>query len=201
MRLFTAIEIPAGVKDNLRALLERLRPLAKLNWTREDNLHITTKFIGEWPEARLDDLKRAIAGVGSRGSLRGSGRPIGVSIRGTGWFPNARHPRVLWAGVMAGEDLRQLAHATEDAVAAIGVPKEDRQYSPHLTLARIRADVPPEDLRKVEVLRKALDSPDAASEPAEFGSFRATGFYLYLSAAGEYTKLAEFQLTGDLGCS
>ncbi len=192
MRLFTAIEISPGVKDdvgndvknNLRALLDRLRPtasLVKLSWTRLDNLHITTKFIGEWPEDRLEDMQRALLSIGSPGAIQ-------VGISGLGWFPNARNARVLWAGVNAGKELRQLAQATDAAVHAIGVVRENRDYAPHLTLARIRDRMPPDALSK---LRSVIDSLG----PAEFGSFRATEFHLYLSAAGKYTKLAQFGLT------
>jgi 2'-5' RNA ligase len=184
MRLFTAIEISDEVKNNLRILLERLRPaakLAKLSWTRVDNLHITTKFIGEWPEDRFEDMKRALSSVGSPGAI-----PVRVS--GIGWFPNARNPRVLWAGVHAEEPLKSLASATDAAVHAIGVAREDREYSPHLTLARIRDRTP---LHALDTLRSAIDSLG----PAEFGSFPATEFHLYLSAAGKYTKLAQFGLT------
>jgi 2'-5' RNA ligase len=189
MRLFTAIESSDEVKNNLRILLDRLRPaaeLAKLSWTRLDNLHITTKFIGEWPEDRLEDMKRALLSVGSPGAIQVRG-PIQVRIGGIGWFPNARNPRVLWAGVKAGDELRQLAEATDAAVHAIGVAREDRDYSPHLTLARIRDRVPSEALGNLRTLIDSLG-------PAEFGSFCATEFHLYLSAAGKYTKLADFAL-------
>jgi RNA 2',3'-cyclic 3'-phosphodiesterase len=184
MRLFTAIEISDEVKNNLRALLDRLRPaanLTKLSWTPLDNLHITTKFMGEWREDRLEDVKLTLAGVRSPGAIQ-------VRIAGIGWFPNTRHPRVLWVGVNAGEELRQLARATEAALHAIGVPREDREYSPHLTLARIRDRMP---LQALDGLGSAIDSLG----PAGFGSFLATEFHLYLSVAGKYTKLAQFGLT------
>ena len=178
MRLFTAIDIPADVKAALATLLDRLRPLAKLSWIPVEKLHITTKFIGEWPEDRLEDMKHALAGVGSPGAIQ-------VCISGIGWFPNARNPRVLWAGVHADESLKSLASATDAVVNAIGVAREDREYSPHLTLARIR------ERAALGALRTAIDSLG----PAEFGSFLATEFHLYLSAAGKYTKLAQFGLT------
>jgi 2'-5' RNA ligase len=177
MRLFAAIDIPVGVKDKLRALTERLRPLASINWSPVDNLHLTTKFIGEWPEARLTDIKTALSTVRSPGE-------IDIAVGGLGWFPNARNPRVFWAGVSAGESLAKLARSTEEAVAKIGVPVEDRAYSPHFTLARIRDRVP------LDALRKAT----ANLESESFGSFRANAFYLYLSAGGKYTKLAEYPL-------
>ena len=176
MRLFTAIDIPDDVCARLRALLAKLRPSAKIAWSPAENLHVTTKFIGEWPEDRLQEMKNVIKGAGSPGAVQ-------IALRGLGWFPNDRHPRVLWAGIESGPELATLARATEDAVAALGVPNEDRKFSPHLTLARIRERVP------LDALRRAVEV-----EPADFGSFTATSFYLYLSKAGRYTKLAEFVL-------
>ena len=131
MRLFTAIDIPTDVKDHILALLNRLRPLAKISWSPVENLHITTKFIGEWPDPRLDEIKRALSAVSPAAAFD-------IEVRGLGWFPNPRHPRVFWVGVDGGQPLRALAHATEQAVAALGVPVEQRPYSPHLTLARIK---------------------------------------------------------------
>jgi 2'-5' RNA ligase len=177
MRLFTAIDISREVRDNLRALLNRLRPAADLRWSPVENLHITTKFIGEWPEARLDEMKRTLASVPSPG-------PFDIAVGRLGWFPNTKRPRVFWAGVEAAESLRALARATDLATANAGVPSEPRSYSPHLTLARIR------DNAKVDALLKAVGA--LASD--DFGSFRATSFFLYLSAGGKYTKLAEFPL-------
>ena len=161
-------------------MLDRLKPLAKLNWIPLEKLHITTKFIGEWPEARLDEMKRALAAAATGGAIE-------IAIRGIGWFPDDRHPRVLWAGIAAGPGLAALARATADAAAAIGVEKEDRPYSPHLTLARIRERTP------LDALKRALAS-FAAPAAADFGAFRAQNFYLYLSQGGRYTKLAEFAL-------
>jgi RNA 2',3'-cyclic 3'-phosphodiesterase len=175
VRLFTAIDIPDGVRENLQALIDHLRPSAGINWSRVDNLHITTKFVGEWPEVKLDQMKQALAAVKPAGAVE-------IAIRGIGWFPDARNPRVLWAGVEGGEKLAQLASVTEAALCELGVEKDDRVYSPHLTLARIRERVP------VEKLRGAI----GALPCTDFGSFRAAAFYLYLSAGGRYTRLAEF---------
>jgi 2'-5' RNA ligase len=180
MRLFTAIDIPEDMMEGLRALLKRLKPLAKLSWSHVENLHITTKFIGEWPPERLDEMKRALAATRVPG-------PIEIAVRGLGWFPNERRPRVFWAGIEGGDPLRSLAHATEQAVAQLGVPVEERAYSPHLTLARIREAVP------LDALRKALEA--LPSECGfDFGSFQAPSFFLYLSANGKYTQLARFPI-------
>jgi 2'-5' RNA ligase len=163
LRLFTAIDIPADVKAALATLLDQLRPLAELKWIPLEKLHITTKFIGEWPdkpEARLDELKRALAAVKAPA-------PVDIVIRGLG-----RLPRVLYAAVEPNAALTALAAATERAV---GVPSEKRAYRPHITLARSRKRVPRIDF-----------------EQSTIGSFRASSFALYLSAGGKYTKLQEF---------
>ena len=180
MRLFVAIDIPAEIKDALRCFVSRLRPTATIGWIPVDNLHITTKFIGETPEPRLDEIKRTLTAVPVNGA-------IDIAVKGLGWFPNPRRPRVFWAGVGGGEPLRALARATEQAVAALGVPIEERVYSPHLTLARIREAVP------LDHLHQTIESFPAGCG-FDFGSFSATQFFLYLSAGGKYTQLAGFPL-------
>jgi 2'-5' RNA ligase len=178
MRLFAAIDIPEHVKHKLHTLVERLRPTAKISWSPVENLHVTTKFIGEWPEERLEEMKRTLASVGSPGAMQ-------ISVRGIGWFPSARDPRIFWAGVEGGEGLNMLAHATEEAVFALGVPREERKFSPHLTLARIR------DRVDLGPLHKAMEQ----AGPYDFGDFLVPAFYLYLSHGGRYTKLADYSLT------
>ena len=179
MRLFTAIDISPEVKATLATLLDRLRPLAKLGWIPVEKLHITTKFIGEWPEERLDELKRALAAVVSP--------VVEVAIRGVGWLPNPRSARTLYAGVEASDALTALADVTERAAAGVGVLAEDRIFRPHLTLARTRKRVP------LGALKHAL----AEIEHSAIGSYRASSFVLYLSTGGKYTKLQEFQLTNS----
>jgi 2'-5' RNA ligase len=181
MRLFTAIDLPREMLEKLGEFLARLRPLAKLRWTATENLHITTKFIGEWPEARIEEMKTVLGGVNQMS-------PIDISVRGVGWFPSLRRPHTFWAGVtgLPSRDHRErdsrlssLAHATEQAVATLGVPAEERAYSPHLTLARVKENV-------------RLDAVIAAAGDPDFGTFQASSFFLYLSLNGKYSKLAEF---------
>jgi 2'-5' RNA ligase len=181
MRLFTAIDISDEIREALSYFVKRLKPLAKINWSPVDNLHITTKFIGEWPEIRLQEMTAALATVPKSG-------PIEVTVRGVGWFPNERRPRVFWAGVDGGEPLKALAKATEQTVRRLGVPVEEREFSPHLTLARIR------DAVSLDPLRQAIHALPANCG-FDFGSFQANEFVLYLSSNGKYTKLATFPLS------
>jgi 2'-5' RNA ligase len=192
MRLFTAIDLPAEVKQHLAELIDRLRPTAPWRWSPVENLHITTKFIGEWPEARLAEMKDVLRVV--------KAAPIDIDVRALGWFPNAKRPRVFWAGVEGGEPLRALARETEAAVAKLGVAVEPREYTPHLTLARVVGQV--SNLQRVfnppgGFIRKptsGLKTRCRIQSCPTFGCFRAADFHLYLSTAGRYTKLETFPL-------
>lgn len=181
MRLFTGFDLPAEVVGNLERLVGELRPQARIQWSPPRNLHITTRFIGEWPEAGLDELKAALGGLPSF-------PPVQIRVRGLGFFPNPHHPRVFWAGVDAPPEPAALAAATDRALAGLGLAPEQRPFSPHLTLARIKEPVP------MQPLREAI----AALPSVEFGGFTADRFWLYhsrLAPGGSvYTKLAEFSL-------
>jgi RNA 2',3'-cyclic 3'-phosphodiesterase len=184
MRLFTGIDLPEREKSSLDALLAQLRPLAPLRWSPAANLHITTKFIGEWPEARLDELGAVLSGVPNSG-------PIAIDVSGLGWFPNPHQPRIFWASVKAPPELGALAAATEGELKRkLGIAAEEgRPYRAHLTLARLGSSTTAADLG---VLRRAV----AALPSTGFGSFEAAAFHLYLSEAGRYTKLASYPLLG-----
>ncbi|MBV8832862.1 MAG: RNA 2',3'-cyclic phosphodiesterase [Acidobacteriaceae bacterium] len=181
MRLFTAIELPPHILIRLERLLVALRPEALIRWSPLDNLHITIKFIGQWPGARLTELTSCLRTVVIDA-------PFEIEIKGLGWFPNERAPRVLWAGVQAGDDLTELVQRTEACLEPLGIKKEDRPFSPHLTLARIKSPVPLARLRK-----KVADL-----QPAAIGTFSVPSFTLYLSEPGTngsvYQKLQEFKL-------
>ncbi|MCX6621381.1 MAG: RNA 2',3'-cyclic phosphodiesterase [Acidobacteria bacterium] len=182
MRLFVGLDIPEDITGTLDRLVNQLRPAAKVNWSRPANLHITTKFIGEWPPERLGEMKQALAAVPRLSA-------IDIEVRALGWFPNPHHPKVFFAAIHASPLLARLASETEKAAATLGVPTENRPYSPHLTLARIKTPV---DLSAVRQAVAALPS-------LEFGRFTADRFFLYLSELRPpgpvYSKLAGFPLT------
>ena len=178
MRLFTGIDLPSEIVNNLEHVLKKLRPAGRIQWSPLENLHITTKFIGQWPDEGLAELQSALAAVESRPA-------IPVHVRRVGFFPNPHSPRVFWCGVEA-PGLDELAAATDEATSRLGIPGEQRAFSPHLTLARIRERL------DLQPLREAI----AALSTLDFGSFQSDRFFLYLSKPGRagsvYTKLAEF---------
>jgi 2'-5' RNA ligase len=179
MRLFVAIDLSPEAVGNLEDLLRRLQPAFQINWIPPANLHITTKFIGEWPDDRLPELTAALGTLPSRA-------PISIAVEKLGFFPNPHAPRVFWAGVHADEGLTQLARDTETALAPLGIAKEDRPFSPHLTLARIKTPG-----KQIALLQAVAKLPSL-----DFGNFVADRFYLYRSKTAPtgsvYTKLAEF---------
>jgi 2'-5' RNA ligase len=178
MRLFTALDLPGDVVSKLDELLARLRPTAPIQWSTAANLHITIKFIGAWPEDRLEELKTSLAGLPAH-------NPISVHIRDLGAFFNPNKPRIFWCGVDA-PGLAELVADTETVMAGLGIAKEERDYSPHLTLARIKEGFDLTALRTAVVAESTLD----------FGRFEARSFFLYQSQSkprgSVYTKLAEF---------
>lgn len=168
MRLFTAVDLPAAIVERLDRFQQSLKPLAKINWSPVSNLHITTKFLGEVAEDQLDALKRALAALPKRDAI-----PIGV--RGVGFFP-----RVFWVGVDAPA-LTALHADTDAAVSDFGAAREERAYHPHVTLARIRQE------HTAPFGHGSVPMP----ADAEFGDFTTDRQFLYLSRAGQYTKLSE----------
>jgi len=189
MRLFTAIDIPPDVLLRLERLVSLLRPEALIKWSPLDNFHITTKFIGEWQEWRIEELHEALLDAVPR-------PPFEVELRNLGWFPNERSPRVLWAGVYGGERLSELARDTEEALVKLGIDRETREFSPHLTLARIKNPVPLRGLRqrvaelhntaigRFEVSRFALFRSDPGSNSSIYRKLREYKFESALAVAG-----------------
>jgi 2'-5' RNA ligase len=186
MRLFVALEIPAAVRDNLATLIDELRaedaPSAKnkTRWVRPENLHVTLKFIGQVDVGKLDAIRAALAKVRS-------GREVELRFRGLGFFPNDTRPRVLWAGVNASPNLAPLAGEIDARMEKLGIPRETRDFAPHLTLARFDPPGTSEKLRAAA--QKSL--------AREFGTLRAGEFHLIESktrpTGAEYTRLSSFE--------
>src|SRR5713101_6749295 len=187
MRLFVALEIPSAVRENIAALLQSLRAVSpQTRWARPENLHVTLKFIGEVPETKLGAIRSALAAARSD-------QPVTLDFRGLGFFPNDKHPRVFWAGIEASPNLKTLAADIDKATEKLGIPREQRPFSPHLTLARIE---PP---RLPEKLRAAIQENAAR----DFGSLRSGQFHLIESklkpSGAEYTTVESFPFAAAEG--
>src|ERR1700737_1871671 len=180
MRLFVALEIPSAGRENLAVLLKTLRAVSpQTRWVRPENLHVTLKFIGEVPETKLAAIRSALAGARSD-------QPVTLDFRGLGFFPNDKHPRVFWAGIEASPNLKTLAADIDKGTEELGIPREQRPFSPHLTLARFEPPGLPEKLRSAIQENAARD----------FGPLRTSQFQLIESklkpSGAEYTTLESF---------
>lgn len=126
--------VPEAVR---RALWRDTAPLRAsalpVRWVREDAVHLTIKFLGEQPAGRESEIAAALAPVAARA------RPFGLSVNGLGAFPDARRPRVLWAGLEPVPALELLQHDVELTLAQLGFESEARPFHPHLTLGRVKS--------------------------------------------------------------
>lgn len=127
-----AVELDPGTIAALNRVVHQLRgQLNDVRWTRPDRLHLTLKFIGEIDNRLLPQLCTSV-----RDACLGVA-PFRLGIAGLGAFPKDKAPRVLWAGISEGaEQLRELAERLEMHLAELGIPRESRLYTPHLTLGR-----------------------------------------------------------------
>jgi len=185
MRLFVALDIPEDIRHALAATIRTLRAACPdARWARTDGLHVTLKFIGDISGEKLEAIKSALASVRAAA-------PSTLQFRGVGFFPDMRHPRVLWAGIEAGPELAALARDVENSLAPLGIARETRAFSPHLTLARF------DRARGLAALHDAIE----AAGPLEFGATSAKEFHLYQSVlkrgGAEYTRLATFSFAGS----
>jgi RNA 2',3'-cyclic 3'-phosphodiesterase len=191
MRLFVALDLPESARANLSQMVARLKSEhaksggQKVRWSRPEGMHITLKFIGHVDPAKLGSIRTALATVHSR-------EPVEMNIRGVGFFPNERQPRVAWCGVEASSNLAQLAADTGRSLESLGILPESRPYVPHLTLARFSS---PNGLERLITAASDLKS-------YEFGSASESEFHLYESvlkpSGSEYKRLASFNFVDKL---
>lgn len=183
MRLFVAMDLSETVRGGIVQFCDKLRcayPAAR--WVRPESMHVTLKFIGETAEGRVDATRDALRTVHSSA-------PVDMTFRKVGFFPNERRPRVFWVGIEASPNLTEIAHETESTLERIGIPRESREFKPHLTLARF------DQARGLDKLHAAIKE----GGEAQFGSVRTSEMHLYKSdlerGGAKYTRLETFALS------
>lgn len=146
VRTFIAIDPGDDIRDHLLSVQRKLaREVPDVKWVEEANLHLTLLFLGEVRDRDLPGICRAVDQVAARTP------PFSLEVAGIGCFPNPRRPRVVWAGIGAGTaELVALHDALEQPLFDIGCyRREERQYSPHVTLGRSKSDEPGEQLARI----------------------------------------------------
>jgi 2'-5' RNA ligase len=199
MRIFIGIDLDPEVRVRIARFLEGVQGFAPdARWVRPESRHITLKFIGEQKSEQVDAITERLRRIEDSAFEI---RAFEVHFGGYGFFPTAKAPRVFWIGIQAGAQLAELAKSVDIATAELGIPREDRPYSPHLTLARGGGRSGSPKWRKGDgpnaafaVLEKRL----AAMGEVEFGTMMVHEFILYqsqLSPGGsKYTMLQRFAL-------
>lgn len=189
MRCFVAVDVPAEVRARVAELIGRVRqaaPRADVRWSSVETLHVTLKFLGEVPDARVGHVERALARVASGHA------PLALEAGGAGGFPSASRPRVVYVGILGqATELARLAGAVDGALETLGFPRERRAFRAHLTVGRVRSP------RGAEGLAGAL----RAEAGATAGAWTAAEVVLYRSrlhpTGAVHDVVARFALAGS----
>jgi 2'-5' RNA ligase len=194
MRIFVALDLDPAIRERIHKFVEEISTMAPdARWISAESLHVTLKFIGEQPDAAVSQIEASLQSI--------KAEPFQVSFSGTGFFPTPRAARVFWIGIQAENALTGLANTIDESLARIGIPKEDRAFSPHLTLARTRGGSGAPRRRKDDKSNRQFTKLQeflAAPPAPDFGTMTAREFFLFrsqLSSKGsQYTKIARFGL-------
>lgn len=148
LRLFVALDLPAGAKTALAATMGQLQGLipAGVRWVNPAGIHLTLKFLGDTEAGLVTPLRAALREMAAAGDPM----PFPLHLDGLGVFPKHREPRGIYAGVDG--DLDSLVRAqrqVEQVIARLGFPREKRPFRPHLTLGRVREGVAPAARRQI----------------------------------------------------
>ncbi|MFM8424552.1 MAG: RNA 2',3'-cyclic phosphodiesterase [Chloroflexota bacterium] len=183
IRTFIALDFPLSILDSIEQQTKRLRQTLGnevIRWVLTHNMHLTLKFLGNVPVSHLEFLNQML--VQATDSIT----QFDLQIGGVGSFPNSNRPRVLWVGIHAPALLSNLQKAIEEGAKRLGYEKEERPFSPHLTLGRVRQGLDGKDLQKIS---NALSS----IQLGKIGIARVDSVHIYksdLNSEGSvYTKL------------
>lgn len=190
VRAFIAVEIPAVIRQQLGLLVSPLNRGhdSAVRWVRNDNIHVTLKFLGDSEPARLEKLYREL-----RPALEGL--PIfDLNVGGFGVFPNINRPRVFWCGLQSTPALNDLYEKVESLCASAGYQRENRPFSPHLTLGRSSERAAARELQEIAAaIHKISKQPIGVARVDGLTIFRSR-----LSPGGSiYTPLYKI----PLGCA
>jgi 2'-5' RNA ligase len=187
-RTFIAIELPPQVHAHLADCQQRLRRAGgDVRWVRPDIIHLTLVFFGDVPADMLGDLEKTV-----REAAAPFG-PLTMRVQGAGRFPPRGLPRTIWIGIEeTSGGLAKLQAAIARATAAFAEKEEDRAYTPHLTLGRVKSP------RGGRDLAGAVDAMSGATGPS-FEAREVTIFKSDLSPQGPtYTPLARVPLEASI---
>ena len=133
IRAFIAVTLAKPVVEEIAKVRTSLQePKGDIRWTRNGGLHLTLKFLGDINREQVEAILATLRDIAQQRP------PLRVVAQGLGAFPNLRRPRVLWVGLQ-GERISELSEAIETALLPLDFPPEEREFTPHLTLGRVRS--------------------------------------------------------------
>jgi 2'-5' RNA ligase len=183
LRCFVAVELPASLQDAIEAAtaVPRARMGPDLvRWVPARNIHLTLKFLGDTAPSGIGMIQAALRAQATQY------KAFDVLVEGFGAFPTKRKPRVLWVGLKGPTELASLHHELDVATARLGYRSEERGFSPHLTIGRVRQTITSAGLQRI---RDELEQTSIG----EIGAMRVGAVKLFkseLQAAGSvYTSL------------
>lgn len=207
-RTFIAIELPHHLRAIVREHIARLRrelPGVRASWSRDDNLHLTLKFLGNVPVGDISKVSDAV------GKATKASSPFQLTIAGSGTFPSRGRPSVLWlgagsaglgsAGILAAGrrplarslPLSSLHSTLETELDARGFARDSRAFHPHLTIARLRH---PKGARELASLHQSLDFPPQSFDVSEVVVFRSE----LLKEGSRHTALSKHAVGARASC-
>ena len=135
MRAFIAISLPEEIKKFLAHVQDELKATgADVKWVKPKNIHLTLKFLGEIDEEKLKAVNEILKETAE------TQKQYTITVGQAGAFPNINSPRVIWMGIEKGTDtLKQTAQVLDEKLQKIGFPKEEKPFSAHITLGRVRS--------------------------------------------------------------
>lgn len=152
IRAFIAIDLSPEIHQRLEEVVVNYKSnLAQvpIRWVTVSNIHLTLKFLGDVSLSNLNILTNMLQAEVS------SHHPFEISVGGSGAFPNSRQPRVIWIGVEAPQELIAVQNGIETQTSRLGYAREERAFSPHLTLARVSRNASSQDVKVIsQVLEK-----------------------------------------------
>lgn len=183
MRCFIALDVSGGVRHSIAGVIETVKGLSRsVRWVSPGRIHLTLKFLGEVSAETAGRIQEQLS------LLCGRHGPFVLTVSGAGGFPDLRHPNVLWAGINESEPLMLLHRDLEQSMAGLGFGKEDKPFSPHLTIGRVKGREGLED-----VVREWSGLKDMI-----FGSISVEEILLVKStlkpSGAEYSRMAGFKL-------
>ncbi|NUM81037.1 RNA 2',3'-cyclic phosphodiesterase [bacterium] len=134
IRAFIAIELPPEIHRRLADVQHRFKPLfsqSRVTWVKPENIHLTLKFFGDIQPSMVETIEKACQNLQTHSVFS-------LSLQSLGYFPNAKNPKVFWCGYDASDELNRLHLQLENDLLSLGFTKEEREFSPHLTLARFK---------------------------------------------------------------